>query len=377
MAKETQDYLKEISETTKAREAAAKEAAALEKKKADEIFAITKAVNPIDALRQEYEAKLAIVTEYETAMAKAGTDATAQGQIARTQITAEYELQRTALAEQSFRSQSAANAFLVDTLNAFSQTATTSIVGLINGTSTAADVMHNLANVVLNEAVNSLVQIGMQQVKNALFADTAAAAQTAAAGAKGAVYAASVAAQVSGMSAMAAQNAFAATAAIPIVGPGLAPAAAASAAAISASLGAPAIATAPIAGARQYGGAVNSGSLYRVNEKGSPEMFTAGNGSQYMLPTTNGSVTAADKVGANGQATASGGASVKVVFNVVQDTSKAGTTQQSQGADGTNMIDVFVAQIESKIADGINGGSSPVSAALQRTYALNRGAGAY
>jgi len=377
MAKETQNFLQDESTKAKAREAAAKEAQALEKKKADEIFAITKAVNPIDALRQEYEAKLAIVTEYETLMAQRGVDATAQGQITRTQITAEYELQRTALAEQSFRSQSDANAFLVDTMNAFSQTATSSIVGLINGTMNATDVMRNLANVVLNEAVGSLVQIGMQQVKNAMFAQTAAAAETAGAAAKGGVYAAAVAAQVSGMSAMAAQNAFAATAAIPIVGPGLASAAAASAAAIAASLGAPAIATAPIAGARQYGGPVTSGSLYRVNEKGSPEMFTAGNGSQYMLPTTNGSVTAADKLGGGGQGAVSGGASVKVVFNVVQDSSKAGTTNQSQGADGTNMIDVFVAQIEGKIADGINTGSSPVSSALQRTYALNRGAGSY
>ncbi len=37
--------------------------------------------------------------------------------------------------------------------------------------------------------------------------------------------------------------------------------------------------------------------MYRVNETGAPEMFTANNGNQYMLPTKSGSVTAADKVG--------------------------------------------------------------------------------
>jgi TP901 family phage tail tape measure protein len=50
-------------------------------------------------------------------------------------------------------------------------------------------------------------------------------------------------------------------------------------------------------GGRQYGGPTSAGSLYRVNETGAPEMFTAANGNQYMLPTQNGSVTPADSVG--------------------------------------------------------------------------------
>lgn len=52
-----------------------------------------------------------------------------------------------------------------------------------------------------------------------------------------------------------------------------------------------------VAGGRQYGGPVASGSLYRVNETGKPEMFTGSNGSQYMLPTKSGQVTPADGVG--------------------------------------------------------------------------------
>jgi len=50
-------------------------------------------------------------------------------------------------------------------------------------------------------------------------------------------------------------------------------------------------------GGRQYGGPTSAGSLYRVNETGAPEMFTAANGNQYMLPTQSGSVTPADSVG--------------------------------------------------------------------------------
>lgn len=53
-------------------------------------------------------------------------------------------------------------------------------------------------------------------------------------------------------------------------------------------------------GGRQYGGPVSAGSLYRVNETGRPEMFTASNGNQFLLPTAGGDVTAADKVGAGG-----------------------------------------------------------------------------
>lgn len=57
-------------------------------------------------------------------------------------------------------------------------------------------------------------------------------------------------------------------------------------------------------GGRQYGGPASAGSMYRVNETGQPEMFTASNGAQYMLPTQSGSVTPANQIG--------GGASVAV-----------------------------------------------------------------
>lgn len=57
-------------------------------------------------------------------------------------------------------------------------------------------------------------------------------------------------------------------------------------------------------GGRQYGGPVDAGTMYRVNETGRPEMFTARSGEQYMLPTKNGKVTPANKVGQGGAAAA-------------------------------------------------------------------------
>jgi len=308
-----------------------------EKEAVDYAANLTRAVNPLDALRQEYEAKLELVRQYEAMMAQAGVDATLQGQQARTQITNEYELQRLALAEQTFRSQGEAQAFLIDSLNSLSQTAANSLSGLLTGTMTAQDAMRALATTVLNEAVSSLIQFGMQQVKNALLADTIAAAEKAKAAANGAVYAASVSAQVTGMSALAAQNAFAATAAIPIIGPGLAPAAAAAAGAAAAAIGAPAVATAPIAGARQYGGAVNAGSMYRINETGKSEMFVGSNGSQYMIPAKNGRIVAANDIGmASGTAQGAGWVGdINVKVDVNQNgeaTSTAATEGQGQTA---------------------------------------------
>lgn len=53
-------------------------------------------------------------------------------------------------------------------------------------------------------------------------------------------------------------------------------------------------------GGRQYGGPVAADKMYRVNETGQPEMFTAANGAQYMMPNKSGSVTPANEIGGGG-----------------------------------------------------------------------------
>lgn len=52
-------------------------------------------------------------------------------------------------------------------------------------------------------------------------------------------------------------------------------------------------------GGKANGGPVQGNTLYRVNERG-PEMFEAANGSQYMLPDTNGRVIPNHKLGSGG-----------------------------------------------------------------------------
>jgi hypothetical protein len=106
------------------------------------------------------------------------------------------------------------------------------------------------------------------------------------------------------------------------------------------------------AGGRQYGGPANSGNLYRVNEKGAPEMFTAANGSQFMLPTQSGRVTAADQVGG------------KQGLTVIINNAPAGTTA---GMDGQArlIIDMAVKQSEANHAGQIRDNSGPIWSAFR------------
>ena len=103
-------------------------------------------------------------------------------------------------------------------------------------------------------------------------------------------------------------------------------------------------------GGRQYGGPVSAGSMYRVNETGRPEMYTASNGAQYMLPTANGSVTPADQVG--------GG--VQWTINVTN--APPGTTAT---VDSDNrVIDIAVARSEANFVRQMSDNSGPMFRAL-------------
>lgn len=104
-------------------------------------------------------------------------------------------------------------------------------------------------------------------------------------------------------------------------------------------------------GGRQYGGPVNAGSLYRVNETGRPEMFTAANGSQYMMPTKSGNVTPADKVGGGGQAP-----------TVIIQNLGAPVQVQSQAYDSqSNTVTLAIAEVANQISNN----SGPVWSAMR------------
>lgn len=54
-------------------------------------------------------------------------------------------------------------------------------------------------------------------------------------------------------------------------------------------------------GGRENGGPVSAGNMYRVGEKGKPEIYQAGSGKQYMIPGDNGKVISNKDLGGSGQ----------------------------------------------------------------------------
>lgn len=256
----------------------------------------------------------------------------------------EYRNRQRAIAEQYFTGIAAmqqevntkgaeSNDMLARSFESFANQAAGAFTRVLVGASTGREAISQLANAILNEAVGAIVRLGFQYITTNGLIETADTARKAA---NATAYSTSIGAQVAATAALAAQNAFAATAAIPIVGPGLAPAAAASAGATASALGSPAIAAAPVAGARQYGGSVEAGKTYQVNEAGTEGLLQSVGGRQYLTPLGNGRVIPANQMpGAMG----AGG----VVVNI-ENTFSAADVQATQ--TGENEVMIRIAQRE-------------------------------
>lgn len=250
-----------------------------------------------------------------------------------------YHDRMTALEEERFRSQSVANDLLIASLNKFGEASTNAITGLLSGTYNAEDAMRQLAQSILQEGVQALVQLGLQQVKNLAIGQAAGAAATA----QGVGQAATLASAYAPAAAAASVASFggAATAGLAALST-----VASTALNLFSSKG------------RQYGGPVDAGGLYRVNENGAPEVFNAANGQQFMIPNQAG------KVVSNKDATAgSGEGGDRISVNLYNDPSKAGTVTESRADDGSRMIDIFVADL---MGDGKS------ARAIQQAYGVKR-----
>ncbi|MCO6551491.1 MAG: tape measure protein [Gilliamella sp.] len=244
-------------------------------------------VDPVQALKNENTRKLALIQEFENQKWITEENAIALREAANHQ----YEQNRINAQWEIWRNQSDANEFLASSLEGLASSATSTISGLMSGTMTATQAMQNFANVILNEAIGSLVQMGMQYVKNAIVAKTTSAATTAA--------------QLTEAAALtAAYTSAAIQASIATQGA----AATAGSTAYTTAMGT--MRAAAIAGARKNGGPVDAGSMYRVGEGGKPEILVAG-GKQYLIPGENGRVLS------NRQITSGkgGGSVINMTFN--------------------------------------------------------------
>ena len=173
--------------------------------------------------------------------------------------------------KQWFMAQSQWNTTLMTTMDAVGSSLSSSLAGVIKGTTSLKEMFNSLGDAILNSVVGALVQMGVQWVQNLILGQSVAAVNAS-------MLTTAVSAQVEMMSVIAAQNAFAATSAIPIVGPALAPAAATAAGVEAQGIGAPAIAMAPIAGNKPMmdnGGTIQPGKSAVVGEYGR-EIITAG-----------------------------------------------------------------------------------------------------
>lgn len=112
-------------------------------------------------------------------------------------------------------------------------------------------------------------------------------------------------------------------------------------------------------GGRMYGGPVNAGSMYRINEGGKPEIFNAANGAQYMIPNQRGHVVS----NANSSPQ---GTNVNVVVNLMESKERAGHVEQKAGPDQEQIINIWVADLM---------GDGKTASAIQRKFQGMRAAG--
>ncbi|HHJ4378058.1 TPA: tape measure protein [Citrobacter freundii] len=224
-------------------------------------------IDPVQQLANEHAKKLALIQQFETQKGVL----TANGLALMNAENTAYEQQRIAAQWEIFRNQSQANELLAASVDGLQSGATNAITGLINGTQSLQEAFANIGTTILGSVVGALVEMGMQWAKSQLMGQAAAAASLASTMAQATAAAsawapAAISASIATMGSAAAvgQTAYAGSL---LAAKGMA-----------------------VAGARYNGGLVDANSMYRVGEKGKPEIFQASNGSQYMIPGDNGRV---------------------------------------------------------------------------------------
>ncbi len=282
------------------------------------------AADPIASEQQRYAEQIAQLDALNAAKGKYRLDDERYAELSRQAELSHTETMRQ-LEEQRFAQQSKGNAMLISTLNQVQSAGTSALTGLITGASNGTDAVQQLGQALLNEVVGSLVQVGLQYVKNLAIQSSAGSA----------------AVGVSVAQAGTAASAWAPAAAAASIGT-LGGAAGIGLSAIAAIL--PSI-TGLFGGGRKAGGPVNAGTMYRVNEGGAPEVFNAG-GQQYMIPNMRGEVVS-NRDATNGAA-GSGGAGTTVN---IHNNNGSNVRTSSKQMDRQEIIDVF-------IDDYMNGGQT-------------------
>jgi hypothetical protein len=282
-----------------------KERIELESKSEAERQALVNSVDPIQKLRSERDARIAVINEYD-AIEGSNHILSLEAKAAADSIYNEGVL---IAQEERFRSMSDSNAFLLDSLDSLESAGSQAIAGIITQTTSAEDAMRMLGRAIIGQGVSALVEMGAQYLKNMIIGQTASAATAATAAATGTAMAASYA-PAAALASLASfgGNSIPATAGI------------VSTMATSQSLA--------ILGAREQGGSMVGGGAYQMAERGKAEVIMPAGASRART-----AAQMRDIMGQNG-----GGASNVTIVN--NTTGRVDNVQTEQRDDGMLMITI-------------------------------------
>lgn len=299
---------------------ALKAQAEAEKKRVEAVkgfSALKSQTSPMFAVETNYQKDLAALNAY----AVAYPQKVAEVEQARATIEEQYRQQRLDAMWQEWSQQNAATQAAAAAFDAFGQTASNALTGVLTGSMSLSDALRSIGSNILNSVINSFVQMGVEWAKSAIMGQVGMTAATAATAAQAAGIAAAMA-PAAAMTSLATGGANA----IPAQ------------AGITATVG---VAKAmSVAGALKNGGPAQAGSMYRVGENNLPEIFQASNGNQYMIPGDSGKVISNKKL--------TGGVSGIVIYNNVTNNSSGATATSTatDNGDGSVTIETIVADIE-------------------------------
>ncbi|HBR1442098.1 TPA: tape measure protein [Klebsiella quasipneumoniae subsp. quasipneumoniae] len=304
-------------------------------------------VDPVQQLANQHAQELALIQQFEQQGVIAHTQALALKKAADTQ----YEQERTNAQWALFTQQSVGYEALGAAVDAFGSQASNALTGVITGSMSANDALRSIGNTILNDVINTFVQMGMQQAKSAIMGATA----------QNAAIATTTAAQVSSLATTTAASTSSAAATTAAWTPAALVASIGSfGGAVAIGLGALVAALAvgsSLAGKRKNGGPVSAGSMYQVGEDGKPEIYQASTGKQYMIPGDNGAVIS------NKDLQGSGGGTLQVVSNVYNYANGVNVDTRSSQSGGQLVIETFITDMQT---------GGPMSSQMQDTFGLRR-----
>lgn len=305
-------------------------------------------VDPVQNLANQHAQELALIQQFE----QQGVIAHNQALLLKNAADMQYEKARTDAQWALFTQQSVGYEALGAAVDAFGNQASNALTGIITGSMSASDALQSIGNTILNDVINTFVQMGLQQAKSAIMGATA----------QNAAIATTTATQVSSLATTTAASTSSAAATTAAWTPAALVASIGSfGGAVAIGLGALVAALAvgsSLAGKRKNGGPVSAGSMYQVGEGGMPEIYKASNGSQYMIPGDNGSVISNKDLRGSG-----GGGALQVTNNVYNYASGVQVDTRSTQNGSELLIETFVTDLQS---------GGPMSGQMESTYGLRR-----